>query len=498
MALAIGVAVAASACVPSNPHGGAGGTGSIGSGGTLTASGGRTGTGGAVTGGSSTGGSPATGGRGGGTTTTGGTTGTGGTIASSGGSGTGGVASTGGMGTGGAPPTRGPTPAIGGTRFPFPQNREQSRCIYPALYRNEDVKAAYDQWKTDTVTTDGARVGTNQYRRVKRTKEPGLEAGSTVSEGIAYGMMNAVYMGDQALFDDLWKYEQSWLDRNGLMDWYINAAGTMRLGTGAATDADEDMAFALLMADKQWGGMGTLTKTYLTHAKEQITKIWNHEIFDYRHLKPGDTWGDTGTINISYYAPYYYRLFAKVDTVNTTNWNNVIAQMYDTLAKSLTAARGNLDNGLVPAWCDSNGNPNGGAFMTGAPTHYQYDSCRTPFRIGMDWCLFGETRARDYVAKTSAFFSGITVAKIVDGYDLNGMPRPEFQKDALAGMQSAAFVGPAGVGAMNNAINQTFVNQAYAALATRNLLVGGTYYDESWTVLSLLMMTANFIDLTLY
>jgi hypothetical protein len=30
------------------------------------------------------------------------------------------------------------------------------------------------------------------------------------------------------------------------------------------------------------------------------------------------------------------------------------------------------------------------------------------------------------------------------------------------------------------------------------LLVGGTYYDESWTVLSLLMMTANFLDYTSY
>ena len=28
------------------------------------------------------------------------------------------------------------------------------------------------------------------------------------------------------------------------------------------------------------------------------------------------------------------------------------------------------------------------------------------------------------------------------------------------------------------------------------LMVGGAYYDESWTVLSLMMMTGNFLDLT--
>jgi hypothetical protein len=395
------------------------------------------------------------------------------------------------------PPSRGPAPARAGLRFPFPQNREQSRCIYPTGYRNEEVQAAYDQWKAETVTTDGAKVGDNQYRRVRRTAEPGLEPGSTVSEGIAYGMLIAVYMGDQALFDDLWRYEQGWLDGNGLMDWYINAAGTTRLGSGAATDADEDMGYALLMADRQWGGMGALAKSYLDLAKGQIGKVWNFEIFDYRHIKPGDTWGDASTINISYFAPFYYRLFAKVDTANTSNWNTALQQSYDTLARSLNAANGNENNGLVPAWCDSNGAPNGGVFPD-APTNYQYDSCRTPFRIGMDWCLFGETRAKDYVAKTSAFFSQAGVAGIVDGYDLNGLPQPDQQKGTKSQIQSAAFVGPAAVGAMAGPAGsyQSFVNQAYAALATRNLLVGGVYYDSSWTVLSMLMMTGNFVDFT--
>lgn len=482
-------------CIPPNPDlGGTGGAaaGSSGVGG----SGGR-----AASGGAGAGSPTASGGAG--VTGSGGalTSGSGGAVRSGGSSGSsGGVSGSGGAATGGAP-SRGPTPAMGGTKFPFPQNREQSRCIYPTLYRNEDVMAAYQQWKADTVTTDGAKIGENQYRRVKRTMEPGLEAGSTVSEGIAYGMMIAVYMGDQALFDDLWKYEQSFLDRNGLMDWYINAAGTERLGSGAATDADEDMAFALLMADKQWGGMGSLTKTYLQTAKEQITKIWNHEVYDYKHLKPGDTWGDGGTINISYFAPYYYRLFAKVDTANTMNWTNLLEQSYATLAKALNATNGNENNGLVPAWCDADGKPNPGVFQSGAPTHYQYDSCRTPFRIGMDWCLFGEPRAKDYVTKTSTFFSGAGgVAAIVDGYDLNGMPRPEFQKGEMSTIQSAAFVGPAGVGAMAMpaSTHQAFVNQAFAALSTKKLLVGGTYYDLSWTVISMLMMTGNFIDLTMY
>ena len=53
----------------------------------------------------------------------------------------------------------------------------------------------------------------------------GLELESTVSEGIGYGMLIAVYMGDQMLFDNLWKYEQLHLDSNGLMNWSVDASG---------------------------------------------------------------------------------------------------------------------------------------------------------------------------------------------------------------------------------------------------------------------------------
>ena len=383
-------------------------------------------------------------------------------------------------------------------KFPFPQNRENSRCVYPNLYRNEDVQAAYNQWKNDTVTTDGA----NGFRRVKRPNEPGLEVNSTVSEGIAYGMLMAVYMNDQTLFDDLWQYEQQFLDQYGLMDWNIKAdgSGPTSGGSGPATDADEDMTFALLMADKQWGGKGKLSKNYIDLAKGMMSGVWNNEIYDYKYLRawPGS---DLSNINLSYFAPAYYKLFAKIDTTPTSNWTAVVDNMYTVLNASLNSTNGNTDNGLVPAWCDSSGKPNGGAFgPTGgsSPTNYQYDSCRTPFRIALDWCWNGEARAQTYVAKTSKFFNGITVARMVDGYDLNGNPHAQYQTGAKAQTQSSSFVGPAGVGAMSNATYQSFVNDAYGVLITGKALVGGTYYDDSWMVLSLLMMTANFLDYTTY
>jgi endo-1,4-beta-D-glucanase Y len=385
-----------------------------------------------------------------------------------------------------AGPSRGPTPAANGVNFPFPQNRQASGCSYPTGYLNSDVAAAYQQWKTDTVTSTGA----GGFLRVQRLATDLVDASrplnSTVSEGIAYGMLIAVYMGDQTVFDGLWKYEQAHLDMNGLMNWAIDASGNTT-GTGAATDADEDMAFALVMADRQWGGKGSLSTTYLDAAKTQIQAFWNNDIYQSKLPRNGDGWGDWNDLNISYFAPAYYRVFKAID--GNAAWDDVIKTVYDTITNALAAGQGNATNGLVPAWCTSMG-----AAVGGQPYNYQYDSCRVPFRIGMDWCLFGETRAHDYVAKTSGFFSGVGVANIVDGYNLDGTQSSGTNPVTVG--QSAAFIGPAGVGAMSAATYQSFLNDAYAKVATRTLMVGGRYYDESWTVMSLLMMTGNFLDYT--
>jgi hypothetical protein len=179
---------------------------------------------------------------------------------------------------------------------------------------------------------------------------------------------------------------------------------------------------------------------------------------------------------------------------------SVLDTVYDTIDTALSSANGNQSNGLVPAWCSEANNTCAATSNTDGPLpfYYQYDSCRTPFRIALDWCWNGEPRAQAYIAKTGAFFSGVGAKNIVDGYGLDGTPQPEHPADGGSLFQSAAFVGPAGVGAMGSASTQSFVDDAYANVATLKLLVGGTYYDDSWTAMSLLMMTGNFLDYSAY
>jgi endo-1,4-beta-D-glucanase Y len=388
--------------------------------------------------------------------------------------------------------TRGPTPSTSTTKYPFPQNRQGQNCIFPTAYDNDAVQAAYQQWKTDLVVSAGSK---GEYR-VQRTSTDLIDTcrplNSTVSEGIGYGMLIAVYMDDQSLFDGLWLYEQENIDPNGLMNWA--PGGPQDPGGscgGGATDADEDMAFALVMADAQWGGQGSLSKPYKQIAISQIQTVWANEIAQYKYVLPGEsTWAKISNLNPSYLAPAYYRVFATVDPNSGAqpkdDWMATVDQSYATINDALN--NGNASNGLVPAWCNDS---NAGSCPPGQPGNYQYDSCRIPFRIGLDWCWSGETRAQSYVAKTSTFFSGVGAANIVDGYGLDGTPQPTNMNSAG---QSAAFIGPAGVGAMSASTYQSFVDDAYGLVATDTLRIGGAYYEESWTVMSLLMMSANFLN----
>ncbi len=455
--------------------GSGGSTGGSGSGGNLGATGGATGSGGSVsvsTGGAGSGGHLSTGGAGGSAGTIGGTTGAGGASSTGTGGGSGGAAGSG-SGSGGAPLT---IPGAG-------------QCAAPASANVADATAAYNKWKSDLVVSDGARG----FLRVRRPNSSGAVVDSSNSEGIGYGMLLAVYANDQNTFDNLWKYEQLFLDNHGLMNWYISPDGNTVLGTGAATDGDEDMAFALLMADKRWGGKGSLSTTYLAAAKTQIGLLWQYEV-DPNHayvLTSGDQ-SDGSVINISYFAPAYYREFG-LATNAAANWKKVIDECYTVISATLNAANGNLNNGLVPAWSTPAGvpmTPPG----TSMPLYHQLDSCRTPFRLGEDYCWNADSRALAYLQKITGFYSGVGVANLVDGYDLNGTPHPQFV--TTGGPRAASFVGPAGVGAM--ATGTTYLelrDDAYASVATLTDLAGSTYYQESWTALSLQMMTGLLQDL---
>jgi hypothetical protein len=126
---------------------------------------------------------------------------------------------------------------------------------------------------------------------------------------------------------------------------------------------------------------------------------------------------------------------------------------------------------------------------TGMPTWHQLDSCRTPFRLAQDYCWSGEPRALDYLQKISGFYAMVGAHNLVDGYDLDGTPHAQFV--TAGGPRAASFVGTAAAGAMATPANAALRDDGYAVVAALDALAGSQYYQESWTALSLLMMTGQ-------
>ena len=373
-------------------------------------------------------------------------------------------------------------------------NKPVNHCVLPPNAKHSDSVAAYEHWKTTLLTSEGA----GGFLRVRRPNSKGAVVNSTVSEGIAYGMLLAVYMDDQATFDALWSYSQLHLNTRGLMNWYIGPAGET-LAQGGATDSDEDIAFALVQASEQWGGKGSLAEDYAALALTQIDRVWQFEVAHTgnRHvLLNGDQWGSNPSRNPSYFAPAFYRTFARVS--GNQDWLGVVTSSYDIIEASLNEANGNAENGLVPAWCSEEGEP----LVVNGVSHFQFDSCRTPFRIAQDYCWNQEPRAKAYLQKITSFYEGIGLENIIDGFNLDGSPRPEFSVD---GSRAAAFVGPAAVGATFDAAHTDFASAAYTDLITPGALIvgdaayqnlGSIYYNTSWRVLSLLMLDGTYVDLS--
>src|SRR6266498_2091643 len=103
----------------------------------------------------------------------------------------------------------------GGANFPFPQHKLSPNCGYPTNCNDADVMTAWSTYKGKMIVNNGGGL------RVQRPEN----GNDTVSEGIAYGMLMAVYMADKTTFDGLWAYAKARRNGNGLMSWHYDANG---------------------------------------------------------------------------------------------------------------------------------------------------------------------------------------------------------------------------------------------------------------------------------
>lgn len=383
--------------------------------------------------------------------------------ASAGGGGSGG---SGGSGTGGSSPGTGGSTAetlpdfLSHGPYPFPQSKTSGSCT---LTTNASAatatQSAYTSWKGTFVTSGGAPSGAMRVQNPQTVNCGSNVSGGTVSEGMGYGMLAAVYMADRLTFDGLLAYVNAHLDANGLMNWCIDSGGTTQ-GSGSATDADEDITWSLLMAAAQWS-----STDYYDAGKAMINAIYGHSLAGDGTLSPGDGWGGT-TIFPDYFSPAYFRVFAKI---GSANWGTVILDRNYAILANVSGPKG-----LIPNQSDST------TYSTSM--NYGYDSCRGPWRIAMDYCFNGEPRALTYLQLVGPFFNGIGASSIGDGYTTSGTQ--------TSGNHNMAFIGTAGTAGMAgwpNLLNGAFTFGVNGA-------GDNAYFTNSLRVVTMLMMSGNLLD----
>lgn len=351
----------------------------------------------------------------------------------------------------------------------FPANKSYSNGLMATSKNSQDAKDSYDIWKTNFVESCS-----NSRYRVKFD-----DSSKTVSEGIGYGMLLSAYMGDKTLFDGLWLYYQDNVNNNGVMNWKINGCSGIN-GANGATDAELDVAFALIVADYQWVSTGIIN--YKNDAKTLIAAIKNHEVEANTFvLKPGDAFGGSSLTNPSYFAPAYYRTFGTF-TNDTSFWNSVATKAYVVINANLT--KNKAMGGLVSDWCAGSGDysndANGYANQGKA---YTYDAARTPWRIAIDYLWYGSSDAKTYSKKSSDFvrlnLNGSS--NIKDGYNQDGSLKGQWH--------NATFVGAFACAAMGGD-NQAHLDASYEDL--KNLNEPNSYFNHTLKTLYLLALTGNF------
>ncbi|MCI5223168.1 MAG: beta-glucanase, partial [Candidatus Electrothrix sp. AR4] len=331
--------------------------------------------------------------------------------------------------------------AEGDNNYPFPQHTVYAaNTIYPnhrtQEQQDDDARAFYDAWKASYIVNAGVTIeGNTLYRVVYGTTLPDKDR--TVSEGQGYGMIIVVLMAGydpqaQIIFDGLWEFSRAHPSKidSRLMDWDVPDTTS---GNNSAFDGDADMAYALLLAHKQWGSNGHIN--YQAAAAIVISAVLESTIGPESRLPTFGDWVEpTGSVYNQYtprtsdFIPAHFRAYGRA--VNNPVWFDVVSNT-QTVITALQANHSPI-TGLLPDFIvpispsDHTPQPAPASFLEGANDgNYFYNAGRDPWRIATDALLNDDPTSRAQAAKMTIWAENATGGNpnnLKSGYELDGTP----------------------------------------------------------------------------
>jgi len=310
-----------------------------------------------------------------------------------------------------------------------------------------------------------------------------LSTWTTTSEGQSYALLRALENKDKVTFDSVWNWTQENLqvrDQDKLFAWRVtlDEAGLNHVSdTNAATDADQDIAYALYQAYILWNEYH-----YLDESKAIIADIWKHEVVHrdnkyYLISAPEHANGRRLLINPSYIAPAYYRTFSLIDT---NNWTQLIHDSY----ALINGIQSLSDVSLVSNWIHvepDNSFSSASALITQGADLYGYDAFRFAWRMYQDK---NDLRAQNNLAQLSKFYTNSWEKHgyIAASYDQHGEPASDFSDIATS---AGAVIA---LSTTNQELAQEIFNHEIAAKLDPSTYIFGdkdNYYAQNWGAFAL-------------
>lgn len=331
-----------------------------------------------------------------------------------------------------------------------------------------------------------------------RTVDP--RSKDTTSEGQSYTMLRAVWSNDQKTFDQTleWTLNNLKISDKYLFSWlYGDVDGEIRIkDIATASDADEDIALALLFAYKKWGD-----ERYLNLSQNIINDIWEDEVVEIQ----GKYYLTAGTnskraegyiINPSYFSPATYRIFAQVDQNHP--WKKLAEDSYTVLNQFHEENTLNSKSTkLLPNWFLVRENT--GEFISAQKyigedsDKYGFDSFRIYWRVALDASWFNNPQAKKYLETAQPFYKEEWEKQksYAALYHLDGRRATDYS-------QISSTTGPLSILLfVNQDLAKDVYHKTFAVQFNRQGFWGekDNYYDQNWAWFAVALYTNNLPNL---
>ncbi|SFO53515.1 Por secretion system C-terminal sorting domain-containing protein [Chitinophaga sp. YR627] len=375
---------------------------------------------------------------------------------------------------------------------PFPQAITYPNCIKPnnvtQAAMNTSVASYYDYWKAKYLKNNLSSLPGGYYIRGEISGDAEGFVPLGTSEGHGYGMVITALMAGhdpnaKTIYDGLFKTARAFHSsiNNNLMGWVVADATGAQGHFDSATDGDIDIAYSLILAHYQWGSNGSIN--YLNEAKKMITNgLKAANLTSTNRLNLGD-WDAKSALNTRPSDWMLSHLRAFYNETGDAAWLNLINNLY--AVYNQFSATYSPSTGLISDFVVKNPpEPAPKNFIDEGPqtNEYNYNACRVPLRVVMDYALYGNSNAYTISNKIATWIIGKTSgnpANVKDGYQLNG---------TVSGSDpEAVFVAPFVAASVVNSANQSFLNSGWNFLKTAK----SGYYSDTYSLLCQLFISGN-------